>query len=156
PSSTSVSIRRMILADEVVGTEDVARKCRASQSGPDIREFVRDYWLGGRDSNPDTVVQSHVSYRWTTSQYLSGSPAQTETLIIEVPVSHRQLRTRQRTGMLGSVVRLVAIRPVAQHVHADVASRLDVTGPIRHRLVRHRLRRLRLRLRLLLLLAAMA
>src|SRR5262245_40670918 len=26
-------------------------------------------WLGGRDSNPDTVVQSHVSYRWTTSQY---------------------------------------------------------------------------------------
>ena len=24
-------------------------------------------WLGGRDSNPDTVVQSHVSYRWTTS-----------------------------------------------------------------------------------------
>jgi hypothetical protein len=31
-------------------------------------------WLGGRDSNPDNVVQSHVSYRWTTSQYrpLSG------------------------------------------------------------------------------------
>ena len=27
-----------------------------------------DDWLGGRDSNPDTVVQSHVSYRWTTSQ----------------------------------------------------------------------------------------
>jgi integrase len=26
-------------------------------------------WLGGRDSNPDNVVQSHVSYRWTTSQY---------------------------------------------------------------------------------------
>ena len=25
-------------------------------------------WLGGRDSNPDTVVQSHVSYRWMTSQ----------------------------------------------------------------------------------------
>jgi len=31
-----------------------------------------DDWLGGRDSNPDTVVQSHVSYRWTTSQYQSG------------------------------------------------------------------------------------
>jgi hypothetical protein len=27
-----------------------------------------DSWLGGRDSNPDNVVQSHVSYRWTTSQ----------------------------------------------------------------------------------------
>ena len=25
-------------------------------------------WLGGRDSNPDSMVQSHVSYRWTTSQ----------------------------------------------------------------------------------------
>jgi hypothetical protein len=22
-----------------------------------------DFWLGGRDSNPDNVVQSHVSYR---------------------------------------------------------------------------------------------
>src|SRR5262252_3040317 len=34
------------------------------------RERVRRRveWLGGRDSNPDTVVQSHVSYRWTTSQ----------------------------------------------------------------------------------------
>ena len=30
---------------------------------PEIRN-----WLGGRDSNPDNVVQSHVSYRWTTSQ----------------------------------------------------------------------------------------
>ena len=25
-------------------------------------------WLGGRDSNPDSMVQSHLSYRWTTSQ----------------------------------------------------------------------------------------
>ena len=24
-------------------------------------------WLGGRDLNPDTMVQSHVCYRWTTS-----------------------------------------------------------------------------------------
>src|SRR5262245_58746801 len=60
----------------------------------------RNGWLGGRDSNPDTVVQSHVSYRWTTSQYLSGWPVRTETLIIDVPVSHRQPHARQRTGML--------------------------------------------------------
>ena len=33
------------------------------------RARVSEGWLGGRDSNPDTVVQSHVSYRWTTSQY---------------------------------------------------------------------------------------
>ena len=32
------------------------------------REAASEVWLGGRDSNPDTVVQSHVSYRWTTSQ----------------------------------------------------------------------------------------
>ena len=37
-------------------------------------------WLGGRDSNPDTVVQSHVSYRWTTSQ--SCLTEGTETLSI--------------------------------------------------------------------------
>src|SRR5438046_7073054 len=39
-------------------------------------------WLGGRDSNPDTVVQSHVSYRWTTSQYQSGAPEGQQTPII--------------------------------------------------------------------------
>ena len=49
-----------------------------------------EVWLGGRDSNPDTVVQSHVSYRWTTSQYLSGWPALTETLIIVAPLEQRQ------------------------------------------------------------------
>ena len=25
-------------------------------------------WLGGRDSNPDNMLQRHASYRWTTSQ----------------------------------------------------------------------------------------
>lgn len=29
--------------------------------------FIR-IWLGDRDSNPDTVVQSHVSCRWTIPQ----------------------------------------------------------------------------------------
>ena len=41
-------------------------------------------WLGGRDLNPDTVVQSHVSYRWTTSQ--SGVPGRAETPIIYNPL----------------------------------------------------------------------
>ena len=26
-------------------------------------------WLGGRDSNPDNLLQRQMSYRWTTSQY---------------------------------------------------------------------------------------
>ena len=30
--------------------------------------FGSGTWLGGRDSNPDSMVQSHVSYRWTTAQ----------------------------------------------------------------------------------------
>ena len=29
-------------------------------------------WLGGRDSNPDTQIQSLQSYRWTTSQLSAG------------------------------------------------------------------------------------
>ena len=29
---------------------------------------MSDDWLGGRDSNPDNVLQRHASYRWTTSQ----------------------------------------------------------------------------------------
>jgi hypothetical protein len=50
-------------------------------------------WLGGRDSNPDNVVQSHVSYRWTTSQYeaklqRTGTPNHSESS--PAPASHRQ------------------------------------------------------------------
>ena len=37
-------------------------------ASPDLAWVQSEGWLGGRDSNPDTVVQSHVSYRWTTSQ----------------------------------------------------------------------------------------
>jgi hypothetical protein len=28
-----------------------------------LARSASEVWLGGRDSNPDTVVQSHVSYR---------------------------------------------------------------------------------------------
>jgi hypothetical protein len=38
--------------------EDAPSCQRASDSGKSERS-----WLGGRDSNPDNVVQSHVSYR---------------------------------------------------------------------------------------------
>src|SRR6187431_440333 len=49
-------------------------------------------WLGGRDSNPDTVVQSHVSYRWTTSQYQSGVREGQELSIISARKQGRQAR----------------------------------------------------------------
>ena len=35
--------------------------CWSQQSWPAAPG--RKNWLGGRDSNPDTMVQSHVSYR---------------------------------------------------------------------------------------------
>jgi hypothetical protein len=38
--------------------EDVPSRQRASDEARAERS-----WLGGRDSNPDNVVQSHVSYR---------------------------------------------------------------------------------------------
>ena len=39
----------------------------------DIRVGCED-WLGGRDSNPDNMLQRHASYRWTTSQHRAGAP----------------------------------------------------------------------------------
>ena len=53
--------------DDEKGDRQIRRK-RKNQSGLSA-------WLGGRDSNPDTVVQSHVSYRWTTSQCQSRRTA---------------------------------------------------------------------------------
>ena len=31
-------------------------------------EVFETFWLGGRDSNPDSQIQSLESYHWTTSQ----------------------------------------------------------------------------------------
>jgi site-specific recombinase XerC len=55
-------------------------------------------WLGGRDSNPDTVVQSHVSYRWTTSQYPPTRAMKQELLIIANPKADRQHARRLVPG----------------------------------------------------------
>ena len=55
------------------------RPSRRTEANNKLSDLNLDVWLGGRDLNPDTVVQSHVSYRWTTSQYTasgrrSGNP----------------------------------------------------------------------------------
>jgi hypothetical protein len=47
----------------------IASYWRRGCSRSEVEVLEGDSWLGGRDSNPDTVVQSHVSYRWTTSHY---------------------------------------------------------------------------------------
>src|SRR5205814_2477167 len=62
-------------------------------------------WLGGRDSNPDTVVQSHVSYRWTTSQCQSRTVERRELAIIANPNWSEQVRrlTPERRSS-GSIV----------------------------------------------------
>ena len=49
------------------GTETLIRKLREGGAA-DMNTNSQDdqgleIWLGGRDSNPDNVVQSHVSYR---------------------------------------------------------------------------------------------
>jgi hypothetical protein len=36
-----------------------------------LLQRFEEIWLGGRDSNPDNVLQRHASYRWTTSQSLA-------------------------------------------------------------------------------------
>ena len=33
-----------------------------------MRRTRDSFWLGGRDSNPDSQIQSLESYHWTTSQ----------------------------------------------------------------------------------------
>ena len=47
-------------------------------------------WLGGRDSNPDNLLQRQMSYRWTTSQCQSRRGEGQELLIIAVPKLDRQ------------------------------------------------------------------
>lgn len=49
------------------------RAPRGARTYRPLREAASAYesrvWLGGRDSNPDSMDQNHVSYHWTTAQY---------------------------------------------------------------------------------------
>ncbi len=35
----------------------------------ELQDLDFENWLGGRDSNPDNLLQRQMSYRWTTSQH---------------------------------------------------------------------------------------
>ena len=64
PSICQVFVKNapdQLLSEDSEGASETATNSRVDQD--------LEIWLGGRDSNPDNVVQSHVSYRWTTSQY---------------------------------------------------------------------------------------
>jgi len=63
PSNCQVFVKNSADRDVDGGADQEAETDLNSLEGQDL-----ETWLGGRDSNPDTVVQSHVSYRWTTSQ----------------------------------------------------------------------------------------
>ena len=94
PESGSVGRHR-----PVAGIESCPiRPWRNTGDGRRPREKVealeRVNWLGGRDSNPDTMVQSHVSYRWTTSQYQPGVRDRRETTIIANPNARQQAASR--------------------------------------------------------------
>ncbi len=67
PSNCQVSVKSCSDRSRSDASEEASETTTNSQVDQDLQN-----WLGGRDSNPDTVVQSHVSYRWTTSQYLSA------------------------------------------------------------------------------------
>ena len=73
--------------------EDLPRR------GSSSRGESEGVWLGGRDSNPDNMLQRHVSYRWTTSQY-QPSASTAETSIIAArntePASARRLAPGRR------------------------------------------------------------
>ena len=47
--------------------------CLAEAHAP-AEARVSEGWLGGRDSNPDNLLQRQMSYRWTTSQCLVRPP----------------------------------------------------------------------------------
>jgi hypothetical protein len=44
--------------ENVTSTVLALNRAKLLRKNPEIKN-----WLGGRDSNPDNVVQSHVSYR---------------------------------------------------------------------------------------------
>ena len=55
-------------------------------------------WLGGRDSNPDNLLQRQMSYRWTTSQHGRGRVNRAETPIIVGRFAARQARQQDRAA----------------------------------------------------------
>ena len=63
-------------------------------------------WLGDRDSNPDSMVQSHVSYRWTISQAgnLDPSPKSAGFSNLRI-IRHAQRHPQRSSGrVLGTLV----------------------------------------------------
>ena len=74
-----ISTAGVIIAVSTVVAEDIESTtlpgCRSftgsnSIAGNHTRRNIQVgiVWLGGRDSNPDSQIQSLVSYHWTTSQ----------------------------------------------------------------------------------------
>ena len=59
-----------------VPTESITVACSKCLKILAFCRFLRGFtkWLGGRDSNPDNVLQRHASYRWTTSQSWYSEP----------------------------------------------------------------------------------
>src|SRR5262245_34501670 len=65
------------------------------------------FWLGGRDSNPDSQIQSLESYHWTTSQQ--------EGLNLRIGLRVVNLRFQERLDSKCSVENFrVPVRPLHQ------------------------------------------
>src|SRR5207253_9507812 len=46
----------------------ITQSCRRTLRRRRLFSLREMFWLGGRDSNPDSQIQSLESYHWTTSQ----------------------------------------------------------------------------------------
>src|SRR5262245_62816260 len=111
------------------GLWEVTRQPRRSSLSIQVSEV----WLGGRDSNPDTVVQSHVSYRWTTSQCREVATRGCETSILAETAGKKEkasLTGSPNTNRESSVAAFIRLR-LRQVVGAD-----HLLGIRRHRVFR--------------------
>src|SRR5207253_8832608 len=68
--SVHVWFRRLVRTDYFYFRRIVNSKIQVTERKNNW-ESCRQEWLGGRDSNPDSQIQSLESYHWTTSQQRS-------------------------------------------------------------------------------------
>ena len=85
-----------------------------------------EVWLGGRDSNPDNLLQRQMSYRWTTSQYLWPRSGEAETLIISGGGAWPSRWQTRRPALHRSTCRSPsALAPAAPHAGPQKSPRAD-------------------------------
>src|SRR5436190_14250799 len=78
--------------------------------------MTRECWLGGRDSNPDSQIQSLESYHWTTSQQQNSIYGSL------IPKSNAALAHRRITTIFTQGKIVLALLESDEHNSAAVTS----------------------------------